>query len=111
MTADTRRAPVFAALGAPTRLALLGQMRTSKPMSISALTAGSGITRQAVSKHLRVLSTAGLVRHHREGREQLYELDAAPLRDASDWLEQYRQHWEQSLDRLEDYLQTLQSKE
>ena len=100
-------APVFAALGDPTRLSLLHRLGGSE-CTLSALSVGTGMSRQAVTKHLDVLARAGLVRDRRQGRERLYRLQAAPLRDVADWVEQYRRHWEEALDRLDDYLQTIQ---
>jgi DNA-binding transcriptional ArsR family regulator len=106
-----RPAPVFAALGDATRLRLLEQLGRGRALSISALTRESGLTRQAVSKHLRVLSDVGLVRDRSVGREHLYEIHAAPLREAVAWCEQYRRFWEDSFDQLELYLQTMPAKE
>lgn len=102
--ATVRRAPVFAALGDPTRLRLVERLGREGPASITTLTAGTPLTRQAVTKHLAVLAAAGLVHDERRGREHLWALDAAPLRDAAEWLEQYRVEWEDRLDRLEDFL-------
>ena len=70
-------APVFAALGDPTRLALVNRLSTEGPLSITRLTTGSSISRQAITKHLHVLADARLVRDRREGREHLWELDPA----------------------------------
>ena len=65
----------------------------------------------AVSKHLRVLENAGLVRRRRNGRVHSLKLEAAPMKAAAQWIEEYRRFWEQSLDRLDEYLQELQAKE
>lgn len=107
----SRRAPVFAALGDPTRLRLLERLGRTSGLSISALTADSGITRQAVTKHLRVLSRAGLVHDAPHGRERVYTADAAPLREVAAWIDEYRAHWEASFQRLDEYLQTLQAQD
>lgn len=101
-----RSAPVFAALGDPTRLMLLARLGREE-RSLSALAEGAGMSRQAVTKHLDVLARAGLVHSRRRGRECRYSATPAPLRDASDWLQAYRQQWEEVFDRLDAYLQTL----
>src|SRR5438094_4563849 len=67
--------PVFVALGDPIRLRLLGRLSADGPLSITRLSRGSGVTRQAITKHLHTLGAAGLVRHARRGRERLWELD------------------------------------
>lgn len=102
----TRRATVFAALGDPTRLMLLDRLGRGE-RSLSTLAAGAGMSRQAVTKHLDVLARAGLVRGHRAGREHRYTATPDPLREASDWLLAYRQQWDESLDRLDAYLQSF----
>ena len=99
-----RPAPVFAALGDPTRLRLVDRLRREGPSSTSALRSGTPITRQAVTKHLEVLAEAGLVRDERRGRERVWALEAAPLREVAEWVEQYRALWEERLDRLEAFL-------
>jgi DNA-binding transcriptional ArsR family regulator len=93
-------APVFAALGDPTRLRLVARLGREGPLSISRLSAGAGVTRQAVAKHLRVLAGAGLARGQRQGREQRWQLEAAPLAEARRSLEQIAQRWDEALDRL-----------
>lgn len=112
-TASTaeHRAPLFAALGDGTRLHLLERLGRADAMSISELTERSGVTRQAVTKHLRVLQRAGLVSDARKGREHLYRVNPEALCEMSEWLEEYRREWEARLDRLDDYLQTLQQKD
>lgn len=99
-------APIFAALGDPTRLHLLARLGRGEA-SLSTLAAGTGMTRQAVTKHLDVLARAGLVRHARFGRERRYRADVAPLAEAADWIASWRTQWEASFDRLADYLDTL----
>lgn len=103
----SRRAPIFAALGDPTRLRIVDRLGHGGPASISSLTRGSALTRQAVTKHLAVLAEVGLVHDRRRGRERLWALDPAPLRELAEWIDQYRAQWEDRLDRLEAYLQTL----
>ncbi len=95
---------VFAALGDPTRLALVQRMRGSPPRSIRALSAGLPLTRQAVTKHLAALEEVGLVRGERQGRERLFSVDPAPLRDVHAWLEAWRVEWESRFDRLAAFL-------
>lgn len=99
-------ASVFAALGDPTRLMLLGRLGREE-RSLSALAEGAGMSRQAITKHLDVLARAGLVHGERRGREHRYSATPAPLREAADWLQAYREQWETAFDRLDAYLQTL----
>src|SRR5450432_696296 len=80
-------APVFAALGDETRLSLLARLCERAPCSIAKLTEGSPITRQAITKHLRVLEGAGLVRGEMAGRECLFEVEPKPLAEVRDYLE------------------------
>jgi DNA-binding transcriptional ArsR family regulator len=91
---------VFAALGDETRLRLLGRLGRGEPLSISTLTAGSGMSRQAVTKHLRVLARAGLVRGRRRGKSSLWQLERERLEEARRSLELISQQWDQSLVRL-----------
>jgi DNA-binding transcriptional ArsR family regulator len=93
-------APVFAALGDPTRLRLVARLGREGPLSIARLTDGSDVTRQAVSKHLRVLADAGLARGVRRGREQLWQMEPASLDEARRSLERISQRWEEVLGRL-----------
>lgn len=94
------RATLFNALGDPTRLALVMRLAGRPPQSISRLAEGSALTRQAISKHLRVLEGAGLVRNRRRGRESLFELEPKPLDDLRDWLDAVSAQWDQALARL-----------
>jgi DNA-binding transcriptional ArsR family regulator len=98
-------APVFAALGDETRLRLLARLGGAGPMSISQLTAGSGITRQGVTKHLRVLARAGLVRGRRRGKESLWRLDRRRLEEARRSLDLISRQWDESLGRLRHFLE------
>jgi DNA-binding transcriptional ArsR family regulator len=93
-------AQVFAALGHPARLAMVTRLGRDGPASISALTAGAEMTRQAVSKHLRVLADAGLVRGRRRGRESLWELEARRLAIARRFLEAVSRRWDERLESL-----------
>ena len=93
-------APVFAALGDETRLRLLSRLGTEGPLSIARLTAGTDVTRQAVTKHLHVLGGAGLARGRRQGRERLWVLEAQPLEEARRYLDLISQQWDAALARL-----------
>jgi DNA-binding transcriptional ArsR family regulator len=100
----TTSAPVFAALGDENRLRLLARL-TSGPMSISRLTDGSGISRQGVTKHLRVLEGAGLVRGTRRGKESLWRLERQRLEEAQRSLNLISRQWDQSLARLKLFVE------
>jgi DNA-binding transcriptional ArsR family regulator len=93
-------APLFAALGDETRLGLVVCLCKKGPLSIAKLTAGSAITRQAVTKHLRVLAEAGLVRGTRDGRESVWELQPRRLEDGRRYLERISGQWDDALERL-----------
>jgi DNA-binding transcriptional ArsR family regulator len=99
------RARVFAALGDETRLVLVVKLSGGKPRSISQLTEGSKITRQAISKHLGVLGRAGMVRSTRTGRERLFELDPRPIAGARDYLDQVSEQWDRALARLKAFVE------
>ena len=103
-----RRAPnpasVFAALGDEMRLLLLKRLAEGEPLSITRLTTGTRVTRQAITKHLHVLAQTGLVRCSRRGREQLWELDGEPLRQAQLQLNLIAQQWDEALQRLKAHL-------
>jgi DNA-binding transcriptional ArsR family regulator len=96
----TQSAPVFAALGDQTRLRLVARLGSEGPLSVSRLTEGTDVTRQAVAKHLRVLADAGLARGVRRGRERLWQLEAARLEEARRSLERISQRWDEALLRL-----------
>lgn len=98
---------VFSALADPTRRAILTRLAAGEA-SVTALAEPFDMSLPAVSKHLKVLQRAGLVARGRTAQWRPCRLEAGPLKDAADWLEQYRRHWEQNLDRLEDYLKELQ---
>lgn len=93
-------AAVFAALGDETRLRLIGRLAVGSPQSIARLTATTRLTRQAVTKHLRVLEGAGVVHATRSGRENLFTLDPKPIDDTRDYLAQVSRHWDDALARL-----------
>ena len=100
----------FAALADPTRRAILARLASSE-CSVTELAEPFDMSLPAVSKHLRVLERAGLIVRGREAQWRPCRIDAAPLRDVSDWAEQYRHLWEERLDRLDTYLKTLTTKE
>ena len=92
--------PVFAALGDPTRLLLLRRLSTEGALSVTALTSGTHISRQAVTKHLVVLARAGLVESERQGRERLWALAPGQIDEARRALEQISREWDDALGRL-----------
>jgi DNA-binding transcriptional ArsR family regulator len=98
----------FAALADPTRRAILARLALGET-SVTKLAEPFEMSMPAVSKHLRVLERAGLITRGREAQWRPCKLKAEPLREAAGWLDEYRQFWEQSFDRLEDYLQRLQA--
>lgn len=93
-------APLFAALGEETRLRLVIKLGDDGPTPIIGLAAGAGITRQAITKHLRVLEEAGLVRNHRRGRESVWQLEPKRLEYARGYLELISKQWDDALGRL-----------
>ena len=96
---------IFAALGDPTRLSLVTKLCTGQPHSIARLAEGSALTRQAITKHLHVLESAGLVRSVKSGRESLYKLDPQPLDQARQYLDYVSQMWDQPLSRLKSFVE------
>ncbi|SEG61127.1 DNA-binding transcriptional regulator, ArsR family [Bryocella elongata] len=100
----------FAALADPTRRAILARLALGET-SVTELAAPFEMSMPAVSKHLRVLEKAGLVERGREAQFRPCRLRAQPLEQAVGWLEQYRQFWEQSFDRLDAYLQRIQAEQ
>ena len=105
-TADAikRVSSLFAALGDETRLLLIARL-SGGPMSIAKLTAGSKITRQAITKHLRVMQTARLVHSTRRGRESLWDLDRQRLEDARRHIDQISSQWDEALSRLRRFVE------
>jgi DNA-binding transcriptional ArsR family regulator len=101
----SRAAPVFAALGDETRLALVARLSSEGPLSITKLSAGSAVTRQAITKHLDVLATAGLVSDLRRGRERIWELELEQLEAAQTYLEHVSKRWDEALDRLKHFVE------
>lgn len=100
----------FSALADPTRRAILARL-TSGETSVAELAAPFKISAPAITKHLKVLENAGLISRSRLAQTRPCKLEAARLQEVADFLEQYRQHWEHSLDRLDAYLKQLQAKE
>ena len=98
-------APIFAALGDETRLRLVARLSTEGPLSIASLTAGTDVTRQAVTKHLAVLAQAGLARSMHRGRERIWQLEAQPLMTANEFLQNMSDQWDQSFTRLSDFVE------
>lgn len=109
MTVDPLSA-TFAALADPTRRAILARLASGET-TVGELAAPFDISLPAVTKHLKVLQRAGLVKQGRQAQWRPCRIEPAPLREVTDWLEQYRQLWEQRFDRLEEYLREMQSKE
>src|SRR6202030_1874799 len=108
-TAD-QLSTTFAALADPTRRAILARLASGE-VSVTELAEPFDMSLPAVSKHLKVLERAGLIARGRDAQWRPCRLQASPLKDVADWVEHYRRFWEESLDRLDDYLQALQSKE
>ena len=98
-------AAVFAALGDETRLSLIAALSAGQPRSIAQLAGGAKITRQAITKHLRVLEEAGIVRCARAGRESRFQLDPAPLTELREYLERVSAQWDQVLSRLRTFVE------
>jgi DNA-binding transcriptional ArsR family regulator len=99
----------LAALSDPTRRAILARLASGEA-TVTELAAPFAISMPAVSRHLKVLRRAGLITRGREAQWRPCQLDAKPLQDVADWIEQYRRFWEASLDRLDAYLREVQAK-
>jgi DNA-binding transcriptional ArsR family regulator len=109
MTPDTL-SNTFSALADPTRRAILARLALGE-LSVTELAQPFEMSMPAISKHLKVLERAGLIARGREAQWRPCSLKAAPLKDAAEWLERYRRFWEESFDRLDDYLRDLQARE
>jgi DNA-binding transcriptional ArsR family regulator len=105
-----RLSSTFAALADPTRRAILARLATGET-SVNELARPFAMSLPAVSKHLKVLERAGLIARSREAQWRPCRLEAARLKEVDDWLERYRRFWEESFDRLDEYLRKLQAKE
>ena len=100
----------FAALADPTRRAILARLAQDGEVTVNELADPFPVSVQAISKHLKVLQRAGLITRGRTAQLRPSRIEGAPLRDAADWLEQYREVWEGRLDRLASHLQDIQGK-
>ena len=98
-------AEIFAALGDETRLLLISRLSNDGPMSITRLTSGTEVTRQAITKHLRVMQQAGLVRNARRGRERIWQLQQRRLKQARHCLELISKQWDEALERLQKFVE------
>ncbi len=98
-------APLFAALGDETRLALVDRLCAGGPLSITRLTTGSAVTRQAITKHLQILADAGLVHDTRQGRERIWALDTDQLDEARRYLDGIARQWDEALERLRMFVE------
>jgi len=110
MTTPDRLSTTFAALADPTRRAILARLASGEA-SVTELAEPFDMSMPAVSKHLKVLEHAGLIARGREAQWRPCQLEAGPLKDVAGWVEHYRRFWEQSFDRLDDYLRELKKKE
>lgn len=106
-TVDDALSLTFAALADPTRRAMLARLAQG-PATVKELAEPFNISLPAISKHLKVLEHAGLIERGREAQWRPARLQAAPLKDVAQWLELYRQNWEESFDRLDEYLRRIQ---
>jgi DNA-binding transcriptional ArsR family regulator len=106
MSARRSVAPLFAALGDELRLALVARLAKGRPLSITDLARGSGVTRQAVTKHLHVLAGSGLARAARVGRERRWELEARRLAEARRYLDRVSRKWDEALERLKLFVES-----
>jgi DNA-binding transcriptional ArsR family regulator len=100
----------FAALADPTRRAILARL-SSGEKSVTELAEPFDLSLPAISKHLKVLQRAGLITQGRKAQWRPCRLEAGPLKDVTEWLEHYRRHWDESFDRLDDYLREIQREE
>ncbi|MFT3712435.1 MAG: metalloregulator ArsR/SmtB family transcription factor [Archangium sp.] len=100
-----RSVPVFAALGDETRLSMLGKLSREGPQSIARLSAGSDVTRQAITKHLRVLEDAGLVSSKRDGREAVFAVEPEGFERSKELLDLISRRWDETLERLREFVE------
>jgi len=104
MSSKRSAAPLFAALGDATRLRLLGRL-AGGPLSITRLSEGTGVTRQAITRHLHALGRVGLVRHARRGRERVWDLNRKRLEHAKRYLDQISAQWDDAAERLRAFVE------
>lgn len=109
-TYSDRLSSTFSALADPTRRAILARLATGEA-SVQDIAKPFKMTLPAVSKHLKVLEKARLIKRSRTAQWRPCKLEAAPLKEAADWVEKYREFWEQSFDRLDEYLKVLQAQQ
>lgn len=102
-------APLFAALGDPVRLTMVARLSSRGPLSTIQLLEGASISRQAVTKHLRLLEGAGIVSSERAGRDRLWRLRPRQLEEAQKFLERLSTRWDQRLERLRAFVETPRS--
>jgi DNA-binding transcriptional ArsR family regulator len=102
-------APIFAALGDRTRLALVAKLCGGQPRSISQLAEDFALSRQAVTKHLRVLENVGIVYSSRTGRESRFQFDPQPMEDIKEYLDLVSEQWDQALSRLKSFVEGAKS--
>src|ERR1019366_396479 len=107
---NDRLSETFGALADPTRRAILARLASGEA-SVTELASPFAMSMPAISKHLKVLERAGLIARGREAQWRPCRLRAAPLQDVAGWVDHYRRFWEESFDRLDDYLRELQQKE
>ena len=110
MVSHDHLSEVFAALADPTRRAILARLAKGEA-TVKELSEPFQMSSPAITKHLKVLQRAGLISQGRQAQWRPCKLEAMPLQNASSWIEQYRQFWDERLDRLEDYLHELQTQE
>jgi DNA-binding transcriptional ArsR family regulator len=104
----SRAAPVFAALGDSTRLAIVGRLCESGPQSITRLADGASVSRQAITKHLHTLASAGLARATKRGREQIWQIQPARLAEARRYLDRISTQWDAAIGRLKAFVEDAQ---
>jgi DNA-binding transcriptional ArsR family regulator len=109
-TLDDPLSVTFAALADPTRRAILARLAKGEA-TVGELAAPFEISPPAISKHLKVLQRAGLIEQGRQAQWRPCRLTPEPLRDLADWVAQYKRHWEESFDRLDEYLREIQQQE
>jgi DNA-binding transcriptional ArsR family regulator len=103
------RRDVFQAIADPTRREIINRL-AGQSLNVNSVTENFDVSRAAIYKHLKILTECGLIKVKQQGRERICEAKLEKLNEVSDWVEQYRKQWEQRLDSLESYLETLQAK-
>jgi len=110
MSAIDPLSQIFSALGDPTRRSILGRLANAE-LTVSELAEPYAMSLPAITKHLKVLEKARLISRGKSAQWRPCKLEAAGLKQADDWISTYRRHWEESFDRLDDYLKTLQAED